>query len=159
MNKYQPHIFVLPEDDANRQIANGFLLDAAIKARALQVLEPAGGWSYVVSKFENDYIASMRKFPKRRLILLLDFDEASDRLRMVQERIPDDLKERVFVIGVWSQPEKLRNSLGVNFEPIGLALAKECREDMATIWNHALLKHNASEVERMKIALRPILFP
>jgi len=24
-NQYQPHILVLPEDDANRQIANGFI--------------------------------------------------------------------------------------------------------------------------------------
>ena len=27
VNKYQPHVLVLPEDDANRQLANGFLLD------------------------------------------------------------------------------------------------------------------------------------
>jgi hypothetical protein len=24
-NKYKPHVVVLPEDDANRQLANGFL--------------------------------------------------------------------------------------------------------------------------------------
>jgi hypothetical protein len=27
VNKYHPHVLVLPEDDANRQLANGFLLD------------------------------------------------------------------------------------------------------------------------------------
>lgn len=26
VNKYKPHVLVLPEDDANRQLANGFLL-------------------------------------------------------------------------------------------------------------------------------------
>jgi hypothetical protein len=26
LNRYKPHLFVLPEDDANRQIANRFLL-------------------------------------------------------------------------------------------------------------------------------------
>lgn len=25
-NKFQPHVLIFPEDDANRQIANGFLL-------------------------------------------------------------------------------------------------------------------------------------
>lgn len=30
-NKHKPHVIVLPEDDANRQIANGFLLDPSIK--------------------------------------------------------------------------------------------------------------------------------
>jgi hypothetical protein len=27
VNRYLPHVLVLPEDDANRQIANGFVLD------------------------------------------------------------------------------------------------------------------------------------
>jgi len=26
INKYEPHLLVLPEDDANRKIANGFIL-------------------------------------------------------------------------------------------------------------------------------------
>lgn len=32
MNKYRPHVLVLPEDDANRQIANGFLLAPALRS-------------------------------------------------------------------------------------------------------------------------------
>jgi hypothetical protein len=43
MNKYRPHVIVIPEDDANRQIANGFLLHPAIATRAVGVMPPAGG--------------------------------------------------------------------------------------------------------------------
>ncbi|KAM3090094.1 hypothetical protein ACKFKG_30775 [Phormidesmis sp. 146-35] len=30
IDKYQPHLLVLPEDDANRQVAIGFLLDPSL---------------------------------------------------------------------------------------------------------------------------------
>lgn len=32
-NKYKPQVWVLPEDDANRQIAVGFSIHDAVKAR------------------------------------------------------------------------------------------------------------------------------
>ena len=41
VNKFRQHVFVLPEDDANRQLANGFLLDLSV--RQVQILPEAGG--------------------------------------------------------------------------------------------------------------------
>ena len=46
-NKYLPHIHVLAEDDANRQIVNGFLLELNDN-RAVKVLPLAGGWTKAV---------------------------------------------------------------------------------------------------------------
>jgi len=43
VNKYAPHIVLLPEDDANRQIANGFLLGSNLNSRSVQILRPARG--------------------------------------------------------------------------------------------------------------------
>ncbi|MEH1785097.1 MAG: hypothetical protein V7L23_05745 [Nostoc sp.] len=54
INKHKPHILVLPEDDANRQIANGFILDISLNSRAIQVLPEARGWQNVVDTFTND---------------------------------------------------------------------------------------------------------
>ena len=42
VNVYKPHVLVLPEDDANREIANGFLLAPSLKLRNIQVLPCAG---------------------------------------------------------------------------------------------------------------------
>lgn len=50
-NKYLPHVYVLPEDRANSQLANGFLLDHALSPRSIDVLEEAGGWNEVVNRF------------------------------------------------------------------------------------------------------------
>ena len=44
VNKYLPHLLILPEDDANRELANGFVLNHAVNSRAVQILPPAGGW-------------------------------------------------------------------------------------------------------------------
>lgn len=51
VNKYRPHVFVLPEDDANRQIAIGFSLDEGLDARSIQVLPSVGGWTRVRDEF------------------------------------------------------------------------------------------------------------
>lgn len=158
VNKYQPHIFVLPEDDANRQLAVGFLLNSSLNARTVQALSPAGGWLNVKEKFAQAHVTEMERFEHRYMILLLDFDEQGDRLDELQNVIPDGMKDRVFVLGVWSEPEKLRTSLGKSFEEIGKALADECHDGFLDLWNHNLLKHNADERIRMEGILRPILF-
>ena len=51
VNKYMPHVLVLPEDDANRQLANGFQLDESLATRKMQILEEAGGWQEVLHCF------------------------------------------------------------------------------------------------------------
>lgn len=88
MNKYQPHILVLPEDDANRQIANGFLLEPDLDPRRIQILPNAGGWMAVRECFEIDYLNAMRALPLRHMVLLVDFDEQGDRLTLVREVVP-----------------------------------------------------------------------
>lgn len=44
INKHLPHLLVLPEDDEDRELANGFALHTAVDPRKIQVLPTAGGW-------------------------------------------------------------------------------------------------------------------
>src|SRR5580698_9028614 len=107
VNNSRPHVLVLPEDDANRQLANGFLLDPSLSP-TIRVLEEVGGWREVLNRFLSDHLAGMRHNPGRSMILLLDFDGDEDRLNWVKARIPEDLIERVYVIGALREPEDLR---------------------------------------------------
>jgi hypothetical protein len=157
-NKYQPHVLVLPEDDANRQLANGFLLDQYLSTWKIQVLEEAGGWNEVLERFISDYATGMELYTGRYMVLLIDFDGKEERLQDVKVRIPGHLRERVFILGALSEPEALRKDLG-SYETIGLAMAQDCREDTDTTWGHELLRHNAGELERLRESVRPILFP
>ena len=158
INKHKPHILVLPEDDANRQIANGFILDRNLNIRAIQVLPEARGWKNIVEKFTNDYASTMRQYPHKMIALLIDFDEDENRLIYVKNQIPNDLKDRVFVLGVLSEPEKLRTDINKNFEKIGEALAKDCSDNTNELWGHDLLKHNKTELDRMILSVKPFLF-
>jgi hypothetical protein len=158
MNKMVPHVFVLPEDDANRQLANGFQRFHSLDTRRMQILPEAGGWQQVLERFKTDHVPDMERNANRFMVLLLDFDGREDRLEQVGAEIPDSLRERVFTLGSFSEPEKLRPSLG-SYEKIGFALAKDCSDNTDVTWTHELLKHNAGEIERLRKFVRPILFP
>jgi hypothetical protein len=153
MNKYAPHVLVLPEDDANRQIANGFGLEIG-GLRQFQILGPAGGWHKVLELFRSVHIAEMERCASRTMVLLVDFDESSGRLGQLKEVIPSHLSDRVFVLGVWTEPEDLPQGL----KETGESLATDCREGTSTTWDHELLKHNAAEVDRLRQIVRPFLF-
>lgn len=159
VNRDRPHLFILPEDRANSELATGFHLEIdPLRQRQMQILPIAGGWQKVLNIFKADHVAYMRRFPNRFMILVIDFDEREDRFETAQQFIPDDLKDRVFVLGSRKEPEDLRRAgIGSN-EDIGLALAKDCREDNYRTWGHELLNHNAGELERLREKVRPIFF-
>ena len=153
-----PHVHVLPEDDANRQIANGFLLDQFLIGRRIQVLEEAGGWNEVLKRFNSIYAAQMDQTPTRFMVLVIDFDDDLARLQFAKNSIPQHLRERVFILGILSEPEDLKQELGQQYEAIGLAMAQDCREGTDSIWAHRLLRHNADEIARLRVQVQPILF-
>lgn len=158
VNRYQPHVLVLPEDDANRQLANGFIQDQDVSTRRIQVLEPAGGWMRVLEYFKSDHVRAMETCPLRSMVLLIDFDGKKDRMNLAKEVTPSHLTERVFVLGVLTEPEDLRKASLGSYETIGRAMAKDCREETDTTWGHDLLQHSAGEIGRLRDSVRPFLF-
>ncbi|MEX0728333.1 MAG: hypothetical protein WD065_18830 [Planctomycetaceae bacterium] len=158
-NKYVPHVIILPEDDANYQLANGFRLHEAIAQGCIQVLPVAGGWPRVKSLLNDEHLAGLRNYHLRHLVLLVDFDGDKQRYGQIIQDFPSDLMPRLFVIGIWTEPEDLQRQQLGNNEAVGRQLARECRENRRELWNHELLAHNAAELDRMNGILRPILFP
>jgi hypothetical protein len=151
VNKYQPHVFILPEDDANRQMANGFWLD--LSTRQIQVLTEAAGWIKACRRFASHHAVEMQRYEGRHLVLLVDFDGDVNRFQNVQAMIPDDLTDRVFVLGVWSEPGALKREGRGTYETIGKTMAQECRSRTDEIWKHDLLQHNESELRRLRQAV------
>jgi hypothetical protein len=149
---------VLPEDDANRQLANGFHLQVdSARQRQMQVLPVAGGWIEVLDRFMADQVAGMERCTERYMVLLIDFDGKEQRLNEAKGKIPGHLTERVFILGALSEPEVLKAKLGT-YEEIGAAMAQDCREETDRVWGHDLLRHNATELDRLRERVRPILF-
>lgn len=159
VNRYQPHVIVLPEDDANRQLANGFVLALDEPAmRKIQILNEAGGWIKALNSFESDHVNYMDKFKDRHIVLLIDFDDDPQRFNEATRKIPRRLRNRTFVLGSRSDPESLQRAGMGTLEEIGGAIANDCRERKRSIWKHDLLRHNEAEIERMSQSVRAILF-
>lgn len=147
-NRYRPHVLVLPEDDANRQLANGFEL--SLDTSQVQVLDVAGGWGHARDKLLDVHTKEMRRFPHRFFILMIDSDNDETRIPRIRESIPEDIAARVFVLGVLSEPEDLtRQKLG-SFETIGRTLAEDFKQGAHGLWTHDLLKHNVAELSRLR---------
>ena len=153
-NPHLLHVLVLPENDANRQLVNGFLME--FPTRQIQPLRVAGGWRKVLSGFESDHLSGMDKYPDRLMVLLIDFDRQAGRLDEAKAVIPEHLMDRVFVLGAWDEPEDLKADLG-SLETIGRALAQDCRHNTDATWRHRLLRHNARELARLCERIQPIL--
>lgn len=156
VNRYQPHVLVLPEDDANRQLANGFHLQID-QIRRMQVLPVAGGWNEVLDHFQVEHVPEMLRWPNRLMILLIDCDGDQNRLNYARTIIPPGLAARVFILGVLTEPEALKAELG-GYERIGSRIATDCRYGTNQIWRQPLLQHNAEEIDRLREQVRPILF-
>ncbi len=158
-DKFRSHVYVLPEDDANRQIARGFVLHPvlSLSQNHIKVLPPAGGWTKVRDAFKDVHAQEMRRYPERRMVLLIDCDEQTDRLDDVRNGIPEDLRDRVFVLGVLSNPERLRKRIGKSYEQIGEALCEDCVANTGKVRAHDLLEHNEDEMNCMVSSLKPFL--
>ena len=151
---------VIPEDEANVQIVNGFIQHHAVNPRQLGVESPAGGWAPVLTLFEKSFLRYLRNYPDGYVVLLLDFDDDVDARRSkCRERIPEEFKERVFILGTRDEPEALRRDIGKSLESIGKDLEDDCARTVSDHWDQADLAHNVPELRRMNPIIRPILFP
>lgn len=164
-NLYKPHLLVLPEDEANEQLANGIKLSLNINNRTLIIDKPTKGWLKVVKKYTEQVVAEMRKYPSRIVVLLIDFDcdatkgdTPEKRFFQVLNEIPDDLKSRTFVLGTLDEPEDLKTKLSMSLENIGETLAEDCPDKRNPLWDDDMLKHNAPELERLLESVKHFLF-
>jgi hypothetical protein len=159
MNKYVSHVYVIPEDDRDRQIADGFILHHQVNDTRIQVVPPAGGWSKVLKTFRDEYVPKLRDYQGAHVVMLIDFDDQVEKRKAdFEQAIPDEIRTRVFVVGSKQNPETLKKSLKISFEEIGESLAGDCDAGTAEHWDHEQLKHNEAERQRLVQNVKQFLF-
>lgn len=161
INKFEDHILIFPEDDANREIVNGLTLLPNIKLNKIQIMQSEGGWIKLIESFKKNHLDKLKNNEKRRVVLLLDFDSDPDRKESIKKELIDSLpisvKERIFIFGAYSEPEDLRRKTKKSFETIGKELLKDCPDNISELWSNELLQHNLTEVDRFRKSV-PFLF-
>jgi len=159
VNKHKPHLYVIPEDRRDEQIANGFAQHPSVTERQIQIIEPAGGWLRVLDTFKKEYVPLLQQNAHAHVVLVIDFDGSYEqRRKRFDTEIPKGLRDRVFVVGPKDDPEALKRSLDQNYEEIGKALANDCDDDKLEFWGHEQLQHNDSDRLRLVRAAKPFLF-
>ena len=160
MNKHRPHVYVLPEDDADRQIAVGFASHLTLDTRRMQVMPVLGGWGHVLEEFKAVYVQHLRNFPLGHVVMVIDFDgHHATRRAEFHDAVPTDVRDRVFVVGAAGEPQDLKRELHQTFEQIGRSLADDCANGTTDRWDHDLLKHNDADRRRLAATVRSVLFP
>lgn len=157
VNKYLPHLLVVPEDDADRELVVGFVDHFAVNDRFVEIHHPAGGWLSVMEVFEKEVAPYLWRYRQSHAVLILDFDE-KDRRESIEKRIPAELKPRVFLLGLADEPEAVQRELGISLVQIGHNLAEDCRKATFEIWGNPHFAENRREVERMISSIKPIIF-
>ena len=164
VNKYQSHLLILAEDDAYRDLANGFVKHFAVAVNKILIEKPAGGWLELLKIFSQEYESDVRKYPNRYVLLLLDLDGDQERSEEIfTNRIPDEIKDRVFILCCKDEAESIKGELGSGkFEAIGEKLAQSCYDDTYinsnTPWLCSQLQHNRNELARLATTVRSFLF-
>lgn len=156
VNKRRPHIVILPEDDANRQISTEFVVSC--RSGQIKVENSIGGWAKVVDRFLDEYAGSMRRFRERYVVLIIDCDNDRRRISQIRSRIPEDIADRVFILGSLDEPERLRAAGLGSFEKIGRSIASGCEDDSVDFWMHDQLQHNLEELDRIRQVACSILW-
>jgi hypothetical protein len=157
-NNHRPHLLVLPEDDANRQILAGFRNYHAVNFRQMPIQNVARGWLNARDAILEEYVPTMRTYPNRHVLLVIDFDNHPARRDEIVAEIPHDLQERFFVIGSLDEPERLFAALSTRPEALGERLAADCDHGTRTTWSHEMLSHNTEEIQRLTLKVKPFLF-
>lgn len=160
VNNYEYHLLIIPEDNANRELANGFLRHPNINLGRVRVLGNAGGWKKAIDSLD-EMCQSMAKYQKRHVLILIDFDKDSDeRKKAFSEKVDDSFQDRCFLLGCLDEPEILKKELNESYyENIGKKLAESCYDNKIDgIWHCDQLNHNSNELKRLKETVRPFLF-
>ena len=165
-NKYTEHLQVLVEDEANRQLINGLALNLSLQPRQLQVLPVAGGWSAVLGRLEDPAtIQGLQNYGKRRLLLLIDFDNQlvtrQAKYNALKATLPANVADRVYLLGCLHEPEKLKAACNYSksIEKLGLELSSDCDPHPAqNLWQHDHMLHNAAELNRLVSQVKPFLY-
>ena len=158
-NKFRDHLVIVPEDQKNNDLINGFVNASLFESRAFQVQAIAGGWPKAVDSLQHMQLAAL---PLRRILLVIDFDEKLEsRYGQVNDRLSKFLAptehQRVYLLGTRSEPEDFRSTLKMSSEQVGAQLYLDCKTPQPGLWGHALFTHNLKTRARLIAEILPFL--
>ena len=156
VNKFQPHLVVIMEDEPYRELINAVVNKTThIDNRKIDIRPPSGGWTKVFAALD-EYDKRLTNQKHQHMLLLMDFDyDFTNRIDNFYRKIKNKPYEsRVFLLGIDNKEfENLKQHLGLtNTEAIGTKLVENFPQSTPQIWNNQHLACNLPEIKRMRKA-------
>lgn len=108
-NNYKPHLKVLCEDKINQDMMRGFAMGVFNASQHIDIIQDvAGGCHKAKILLENIWVDKLLKYPTMFLLIIIDFDKDISRITYMRENLPEELKDRVFILGCFDEPEKFK---------------------------------------------------
>jgi phosphoribosylformimino-5-aminoimidazole carboxamide ribonucleotide (ProFAR) isomerase len=150
VNKYKPHIILVPEDKATHRIATSFTTEMIATDPRWHVIEYQDGWPNVFAYLKQQVPTQQAK-SHRIVIAIIDFDgQAEQRRADLFGQIPESLHERVFLFGCRDEAEDLRRVHSKSLSEIGILMNKACLQGDFTHWENEQLAVNGHELIRLR---------
>jgi len=151
VNRGKPYLLIIPEDDDDRAFAEG--ARGALPAMNVKIVANSNGWPKIEKLLAGVYNKRLRANANEHLLILIDFDtKGQKRYDKVFGWVPEDVKDRVFIIGPEKEPKDLKKSLKLkmSFWQMGDQLVSDCDEQQINpLWDHDMLSHNKPEFRRL----------
>lgn len=153
MSSDKPYLIVLFEDGAYQDFFNGFRSHIRVtrQIHAKPVLKGVEKIKHEISDEKSITLKEMKKYEAAILLVLIDSDKRESRVQDMMERVPDFIRDRIFIISSAKNAEKTNSFFGGGKkEKLGWKLAESCINGACELWREDPLAHNVAMIERFQ---------
>ena len=169
MSAYGCEVVVYPEDAATKDLAVALTeskCGSVFKQnKTITVKRPCGGKDNAVETALKN--CDLKRFPNRRIIILIDFDKCNTTLAKIKQKIPPEYVGKFFILGWTGEIEDLKSEVGcagTGFNRLAERLVDDCFPQCHGVWKrgefaqmHESACGSKSECERLSEEILPLI--
>jgi len=168
MSTYGEEVIIYPEDPKTKDLADALKtakFGSVFDQRRINVKPSCRGWEDAVEIAIKN--CDLKRFSKRRIIILIDFDKQGTRLSEVKQRIPPECASKFYIVGWSGNIEELKHQTdcaGKGVHKLAEKLVDDCQPECHGLWERpefAQMRESTSdsksECERLRAELLPLI--
>lgn len=157
VNRYEPYLIVLCEDNAYKDIFLGFEISEHPQISLKPVYQGFDDILFQLTNPNSMTSKELKRYNKSYVLALTDADldsQSESNIKKLKDSIPNEYKDRVFVMGSKYEAENIKRAIigKGKWKGVSQELEKSCRDENCELWRDEMLNHNMEEI----ISLRKV---
>lgn len=155
VNRYQPYLIVLFEDQAYKDIFLGFEMFDHKQISMKPVFQGFDDVFFQLTNSDSLTSKELRQYNSSYVLALIDADldsQSESKINQLRDALPNEYKDRIFIMGSKYEAEHIKRAI-INegkWEKISQKLENSCRAGDCKLWEDEMLKHNIGEIISLK---------